>query len=341
MSAARPWLRSLRSARRDLRRRGDDHPALARRQLLVGVEGEGRPGGRARRPGRPRSRRRRAPRRRPRACPRPRFGGQRLELRHRRRVAEDVDRQQPDGALGRPRRGRGRVEVEGHRVDVAEDRRRALVQQAVGRGDEAERGRDDLVARAPAERPDAEVERGGAARRPRPRRRPRASRRSRARSAPASAPARAARSAAPRAPAPPRARPARGGRAGSARVAHEGVGARWAAGSTACSSPRRFRGWNAYSSESTSASHDASMMFSETPIEPQDSLPVGGVEQDARDRAGAVVRVEDPDLVVDQLDVGQVRVQLGDRVAQRPVERVDRARCPRRCARSAGRRPRS
>ena len=34
---------------------------------------------------------------------------------------------------------------------------------------------------------------------------------------------------------------------------------------------RRACGWNAYSSESTSASHEASMMFSETPIVPHDS----------------------------------------------------------------------
>jgi hypothetical protein len=37
-----------------------------------------------------------------------------------------------------------------------------------------------------------------------------------------------------------------------------------------------------------------------------------------------VVRIEDPDLVVDQLDLGQVRMELGDRVAQRLVERVHR-----------------
>ena len=38
-----------------------------------------------------------------------------------------------------------------------------------------------------------------------------------------------------------------------------------------------------------------------------------------------VVLVEDPDLVVDELDVGEVRVQLADRVAQGAVERVHRA----------------
>ena len=53
-------------------------------------------------------------------------------------------------------------------------------------------------------------------------------------------------------------------------------------------------------------------------------LAVGGVDEHARDRAGAVALVEDADLVVDELDVAQVRVDLGDRVAQRGVERVDR-----------------
>ena len=67
------------------------------------------------------------------------------------------------------------------------------------------------------------------------------------------------------------------------------------------------------------------MMFSETPIEPHDSVAVGRVEQHPRDRAGAVVRVEDPDLVVGQLDVGQVRMEIGDRVTERLVERVHRA----------------
>ena len=132
-------------------------------------------------------------------------------------IAEDVDRQQARGALADRIPGRGRVEVQGDRVDVAEDRRRALVEQAVGRGDEAERRGDDLVALAPAR---ARAPRGAGPRcprRPRPRRRPRASRRRRARSAPASVPARAGPSAAPRAPAPPRARRARAARAGFGR----------------------------------------------------------------------------------------------------------------------------
>ena len=67
------------------------------------------------------------------------------------------------------------------------------------------------------------------------------------------------------------------------------------------------------------------MTFSETPIEPQTSWPSEASMQHARRRAGAVRLVEDADLVVDELDVGQVRVDLADRVAQRAVERVDRA----------------
>ena len=49
---------------------------------------------------------------------------------------------------------------------------------------------------------------------------------------------------------------------------------------------------------------------------------VGGVEQHARDRRRRLGLVEDADLVVDELDVGEVRIGLGDRVAQRLVERV-------------------
>ena len=79
------------------------------------------------------------------------------------------------------------------------------------------------------------------------------------------------------------------------------------------------------SSESTSASQLASITFSWTPIAPQRVVAVGGVEQHARDRAGRLPLVEDADLVVDELDVAQVRIGLGDRLAQRGVERVDRA----------------
>src|SRR5919204_2748764 len=52
---------------------------------------------------------------------------------------------------------------------------------------------------------------------------------------------------------------------------------------------------------------------------------VGGVEQHPRGGAGGLPLVEDADLVVDELDVAQVRIALADRRAQRAVERVDRA----------------
>ena len=67
------------------------------------------------------------------------------------------------------------------------------------------------------------------------------------------------------------------------------------------------------SSESTSASQLASITFSWTPIAPQVSRAVGGVEQHAGDGAGRLPLVEDADLVVDELDVAQVRVALADR----------------------------
>ena len=51
-------------------------------------------------------------------------------------------------------------------------------------------------------------------------------------------------------------------------------------------------------------------------------VPVAGVEQHARDRAGALVLVEDPDLEVHQLDVAEVGVGLADGLPQRLVERV-------------------
>src|SRR4051812_22760581 len=54
-------------------------------------------------------------------------------------------------------------------------------------------------------------------------------------------------------------------------------------------------------------------------------LAVGGVDEHAGHRSGAVALVEDADLVVDELDVAQVRVDLGDRGAQGGVERVHRA----------------
>ena len=54
-------------------------------------------------------------------------------------------------------------------------------------------------------------------------------------------------------------------------------------------------------------------------------LAVGGLDQHPGDRVGAVALVEDAHLVVDQLELRDLRVGLPDRLAQRLVERVDRA----------------
>ena len=138
---------------------GDDHPPLPRGQLLVRVKseaGEVAPG--AYRP--------------PLRVDGPKRlagvledaesvpGGRRLQSRHCRRVAEDVNRQDARRALPDRRLNGGGIEVQRLGVDVAENRARALVEDAVGRGDEAERAGQHLVARAPLKRPHPEVERG-------------------------------------------------------------------------------------------------------------------------------------------------------------------------------------
>jgi len=86
----------------------DDHPPLPRRHLLVGVEGEGREVAAGADP---------AALRVDRAerlagileDAEGAAAGERLELGHRRRVAEDVDREDPGGALGDGRGGGLRV----------------------------------------------------------------------------------------------------------------------------------------------------------------------------------------------------------------------------------------
>ena len=159
MSGARPWLRSESMRSLSARVAERDHPALAGGQLLVGVEAEHR--------------------RVPAPADRAAVGVARaerlagvlddrqarsaLERGHVGRVAEDVHRQQRRRALGHRRRGGLRVEVQRHRVDVGEHRPRALVQHGVGRGDERERARDDLVAVAHADRAQRQVQPGGAA----------------------------------------------------------------------------------------------------------------------------------------------------------------------------------
>ena len=56
------------------------------------------------------------------------------------------------------------IEHERVGIDVGEDGRRALVEHAVGRGDERDRRRHDLVALADARRPHEQVQPGRAAR---------------------------------------------------------------------------------------------------------------------------------------------------------------------------------
>ena len=86
------------------------------------------------------------------------------QRRHLGRVAEDVDDQDRPGA-GRDRGlDRGRVHVERERVDLGEDRRRAGEEHRVGRRDEREGRGDDLVAGPDAQRVQAQVQAGGAAR---------------------------------------------------------------------------------------------------------------------------------------------------------------------------------
>ena len=129
------------------------HPALARRDLLVGVEGEH--GGRALRadglalvPGSERL-----------ACVldehQPVPVADRPELVELARVAVDVDGDDGLRALGHRGLDRGGVEVERPRVHVREHGGRALVDRAVRGGDERVRARDHLVAR-PDSRGDTE-----------------------------------------------------------------------------------------------------------------------------------------------------------------------------------------
>ena len=182
-----------------LGRADHDHAALARRDLLVGVEPEDR--------GMPAPADRRAV-----GMERPeRLAGVlddrqavALERRDVGRVAEDVDRQQSRGAPADHRRRGGRVEAQRDRVDVGEHRPRGLVDRRIGGRDERERRRDDLVAGADPRRAQRQMQPGRAGRDGAGVARRRSARRTPPRMPARACRARAGRSAAPRArPAPP------------------------------------------------------------------------------------------------------------------------------------------
>jgi hypothetical protein len=78
--------------------------------------------------------------------PQPARAGQGLEALHVRGPAEDVHRQKARRVLPHSGLGCRRRDVQRRRVDVDEHRFGVLIEQAVGRRHEAERGRDHLVA---------------------------------------------------------------------------------------------------------------------------------------------------------------------------------------------------
>ena len=80
-----------------------------------------------------------------------------------------------------------------------------------------------------------------------------------------------------------------------------------------------------YSRASTRARQLASMMFGEAPTVLPAALAVLHVHEHARRRRGAVLAVEDADLVVDELQLADARVARLQRLAQCAVERGRRA----------------
>ena len=90
--------------------------------------------------------------------------GDRAERLHVARVAEHVHGQDPARARRDGRLDGRRVEHERLGIHVGEHGRRPLVEHHVGRGDERDRRRDDLVARTDAGRPHQQVQPGRAAR---------------------------------------------------------------------------------------------------------------------------------------------------------------------------------
>ncbi len=83
---------------------------------------------------------------------------------HVRRAAAVVDQDHGPGPVGDQRLQRGRVHVQGERVDVAEPDRDAQVEQRLDAGLEGLRRHHDLVARGQVEQPDGDVQGHGPAR---------------------------------------------------------------------------------------------------------------------------------------------------------------------------------
>jgi hypothetical protein len=91
--------------------------------------------------------------------------------------------------------------------------------------------------------------------------------------------------------------------------------------------------------ESISAWNEASMMLSDTPTVHQRALAIGRFDQHPGDRLGAAI--EDAHLVVDQFEIGDLRLVDAEILPQRDIERVDRAVDPRPPTSSPRRRPRA
>ena len=72
--------------------------------------------------------------------------------------------------------------------------------------------------------------------------------------------------------------------------------------------------------DSSSACHDASMMFGADADRRPRALAVGGVDQHPRDRAGGRRAVEDAHLVVGEVDAVELRVAAAERGPQRVVD---------------------
>ena len=164
------------------------------------------------------------------------------------------------------------------RVDVREHRPRALVDRGVGRGDERERARDDLIALPHADRAQRQVQPGGAAadgaRDAARRRARRTAARTRATRGPSESCPERSTSITACSSASPSTRPGERDRL-ALPLSPAAARSRERSSALAASlrAPARRPGCMPYSSESTSASHEAAITFSETPIVPHTSCP--------------------------------------------------------------------